>query len=299
MSKINTTFGLLSRTGLVLSSAVVLCVAATAIQPVSAQELQVKFDGKEFQLKKNSIRTQNPVIGNTKGDREEGGSGKKVFPQVAIGKGDTEDGGSGKKRFPRIAIGKGDRDEDKPKTAQIVIGKGDQAEDNEPPKKRQVIVEPKPKKKVQQVVFTEPVAKKKVKKVVVAKAEEPAKKLVIADAAPAEEEAPAETPEVDTETPVDESTTEAPAEGTTTDEQAEAETPAAPEQKFEVGQIVTGADGKSYVIVKIDDTGISAMPLAAFAEYEQPKKVYKKKRKKRYSSYGYSSSRSYGGSSCH
>ena len=57
----------------------------------------------------------------------------------------------------------------------------------------------------------------------------------------------------------------------------------------EVGQIVTGGDGNSYVIVSVDETGVSAMPLTAFVEYEQPvKKVYRKKRnKKRYSSYGY------------
>lgn len=289
MSKLNITFGLLSRTGLAFSGAVVLCVAAAAIEPVSAQELQVKFDGKEFELKKNSIRRQNPVIGTTEGDREEEGKGKKVFPQIAIGKGDTEEGGSKKKRFPKIATGKGDRDEDKPKTAQIVIGKGDQAEDNEPPKKRQVIVEPKPKKKV---VVTEPVVKKK--KVVLAKAEAPAKKVVIADAAPAEEEASEVTPEAETEAPA----AEAPAEETTTEEQAETETPAAPEQTFEVGQIVTAADGNSYVVVKINEGSVSVMPLSAFTQYEQPKKVYKKKRKKRYSTYGYSSSRSYGGSSC-
>ncbi len=310
MSKINTTFSLLSRTGLVLSSAVALCISVAAIEPASAQELQVKFDGKEIELRRNSggsnnsgdgvVKKKSPpriISANTKGDREE----EPKFKTITVGKGDREEEGTSNKKFPRIAIGKGDRDEDKPKSQQIVVGKGDQSEDNEPPKKRQVIVEPKPKKK--KVVVTE-AAPKKLKKLALlteSAAPKKAKKIVIADAAPADEETPAETPEVETETPAEEApAAEAPAEETTTEEQAQAETLAAPEQKFEVGQIVTGGDGKSYVIVKIDDTGISAMPLAAFAEYEQPKKVYKKKRhKKRYSGYGYSNSRSYGGSSCH
>ncbi len=311
MSKINTTFGLLSRTGLVLSSAIVLCVSVAAIEAASAQELRIKFDGKEIELKRNSGGSNNSgdgvvkkkappriISANTKGDRDEGGNGKKVFPQIAIGKGDTEEGGSNKKRFPRIAIGKGDRDEDKPKSQQIVIGKGDQAEDNEPPKKRQVIVEPKPKPKLKKKVVVTEAAPKKLKTLALLTepaAPKKAKKIVVADAAPAEEG----TSEVETETPAEEApAADAPAEETT-GQDAQAETPVTPEQKFEVGQIVTGGDGKSYVIVKIDDTGISAMPLSAFAEYEQPKKVYKKKRKKRYSGYGYSSSRSYGGSSCH
>ncbi len=290
MNKINTSFGLLTRTGLVLSGLVAITVSASAIDAASAQTLKSNFDSKSFELKRKAVVAKGTGDAVLKND----------VPSTLFSvntKGDQEEGDSGKKVFPKIAIGKGDREENEVRTGnkQIVIGKGDQAEDNEPPKKRQVIVEPKPvvKKKVKVAVNTEPVVKKS-KKIILAKAEAPAKKVVIADAAPDEVETPAETPEVETEAPA----AEAPAEETTTDEQAEAETPAAPQQKFEVGQIVTGADGKSYVIVKIDDNGISAMPLAAFAEYEQPKKVYKKKRKKRYSGYGYSSSRSYGGSSC-
>ena len=262
MSKINSTFGLFSYTGLALSGAVALVVATAAIEPATAAEIKVKFDGREFQLKRNSIRAQNPVIGTTKGDRDESDGGKKVFPKVAIGK--------------------GDRDEDKPKTQQIVIGKGDQAEENEAPRKRQVIVEPKPKK----ILVSEDAPKLK-KKVVVAAVEEP-KVEQVADAAPAED-----APAVTEEAPV----TEAPVDAT----EQQAETPAAPEPQFKIGQIVTGGDGKNYVIVKIDEFGVSALPLSAFADYEQPHKVYKKKHKKRYASYGYSYSRkrSYGGSSCH
>jgi hypothetical protein len=138
-----------------------------------------------------------------------------------------------------------------------------------------VIVEPKPKKKI---VVTE-AAPKKAKKIVVASTEAPAEQAIIADAAPV-----VETPDEE------QATTEAPAE-----EQAVAETPAAPEQKFEIGQIIKAGDGISYVIVSINETGVSVLPLSAFAEYQPVKKVYKKKRyKKRYSSY-----RSYGGSSCH
>jgi hypothetical protein len=163
------------------------------------------------------------------------------------------------------------------KIQQIVVGKSDR-DDNAAGSSgggvtRQVIVEPKPKK----IVVTEPKAKKKI---VVAKAEEP--QAVIAEAAPAVE-TPVVTTEVQAETPVAEAV----------------ETPAEPQSKFEVGQIVTTADGISYVIVKIDDSGVSALPLSAFLEEPaQPvyKPVYKKKKyKKRYSSY-----RSYGGySGCH
>ena len=279
MSKINTTLGLLSRTGLVLSSLVAITVSASAIDAASAAELRVKFDGNEIELRRNSGGSNNSGDSVVK---------KKSPPRIisANTKGDQEEGSSGKKVFPRIAIGKGDQAGKKPKTQQIVVGKGDQAEENEAPRKRQVIVEPKLKKN-KKIVVAEAAPKKLKKNVVVAAIEEPAVEKV-ADAAPAEE-APAVTEE---QAPA----TEAPAEETTTDEQVEAETPAAPQQKFEVGQIVTGGDGNQYIIVKVNEASVSVMPLSAYAEYEQPKKVYKKKRhKKRYSSYGYNS---YGGSSC-
>jgi hypothetical protein len=158
-------------------------------------------------------------------------------------------------------------------TQQIVVGKSDRDENatgsGEAGTTRQVIVEPKPKK----IVVTEPTVKK-AKKIVVAKAEEP-KTEVIADAAPEVEQAPVA-------------------------EEPATEAPAAPQSEFKVGQIVTAGDGLSYVIVKIDETGYSVLPLSAFVEEPVYKPVYKKKRKKRYSGYGYSSYRSYGGySSCH
>ncbi len=85
------------------------------------------------------------------------------------------------------------------------------------------------------------------------------------------------------------------------EEEAVTEAPAvAPVAAFKVGEIVTAGDGKSYVIIKVDASGISAMPLTAFTQYQEPaptyKPVAKKKHKKRYSAYrnyGYSSD------SCH
>lgn len=288
MSKPNgNSFSLITRTGLILASVVVLSTSAMAIEPAAAAEaFAVKLDRKDLLVTKKLFKSGESNNGSgattiksvrTKAPREE----EPKFKTVTIGKGDREEEGKTKKLFPRIAIGKGDRDEEgkSTKTQQIVVGKSDQAEADELPVKRQVIVEPKAKKKI---VVTE-AAPKKVQKVLVASTEAPAKKVVVADEAAAEE-TPAVEPEAQTEAPVAE-------------EQATTEAQAAPAQKFEVGQIVTAGDGKTYVIVSVDDLGISAMPLSAFVDYQPVHKVYKKKRyKKRYTNYGYGS---YGGSSCH
>ncbi len=285
---------LFSRIGLAVSGLVVIAATSLPVASASAQALLVKFDGKDFQLKRNGQGGQNSNNNNDnnggsrklqeltvgKGDRDADSAKKRQVPTFQIGKGDRdEDTAQKNNNNLRIRVGKGDRDEDqKIKTKQIVIAKGDRDKADEPaPVKRQIIVEPKVKQKT--IVQAEPVVVKK--KVVVAAVPE-VKKVVIADAEPQVE--PEATPEVQPEAPVEEqAVTEAPA-----------ETPAA---AFKVGQIVTAGDGNSYVIVKVDASGISAMPLTAFTQYQEPaptyKPVYKKRKaKKRYSSYrnyGYSS----------
>lgn len=295
--------------GLGLSGLVVMAAVAMPVTGASAQSIEVKFDGKNFEFKKKrggeGLDERRPVIGTTKSDRD----GEDKRPTLVAPKGDRDD--TPVAVFNRV--GKGQRDgEVKRKNQQIVIGKGNRADDDfEAPKKRQVIVEPKKqkkviaeqpviKKKIKTVAAAEPVLKKKVKvalkaepviakKIEVANVETPD---VVADAAPAEE-----TPEIVTETPAEE--TPAEEQATTEESPAAEEAPAeAPKQTFEVGQIVTAADGNQYIVVKVNEASVSVLPLSAYAAHEEPvKKVYKKKRhKKRYYS---SRSYNYGGSSCH
>lgn len=287
---------LFSRIGLAVSGLVVIAATSLPVASASAQALLVKFDGKDFQLKRQGGQNADNNNGNGgdrkfqqitigKGERDEAKAKKDPpRPVIEVGKGDRDEDAAKKNNNLRIRIGKGDRDEDKkPKNQQIVIGKGDRDKAEEPaPVKRQIIVE---KAKPKKIVQAEPVIVKK-KKVVVAAVPE-VKKVVIADTEePKVEAVPEQETEVAPEAPVEEqAVTEAPV-----------ETPAA---AFKVGQIVTGGDGNSYVIVKIDASGISAMPLTAFTQYEEPAPVYKPVYKKRKAKKRYSSYRTYGGNSCH
>ncbi len=302
---------LISRVGLAVSGLIVIAATALPVATASAQALLVKFEGKDFELKRNGLGGQN-------GNNNNGSGGDRKFQQITIGKGEREAEKSNKKQVPVIEIGKGDRDKDEGKTKsqqivigkgnreegakkkvepRILIGKGDRNKDEGKVVKRQIIVEKaKPKKVVQaepvvvkkkKIVQAEPVVVKK--KVVVAAVPE-VKKVVVADTEPnvevETEAAIEETPEDVAEAPIEEqAVTEAPV-----------ETPAA---TFKVGQVVTGGDGKSYVIVKVDASGISAMPLTAFTQYEEPAPVYKPVYKKRKAKKRYSSYRTYGGNSCH
>lgn len=277
---------LFSRIGLAVSGLVMIAATSLPVAQASAQALLVKFDGKDFQLKRQGGQNGN------NGNNSNVSTGSRKLQQITIGKGGRDEDASKKKQAPVIEIGKGDRDDDqKPKTKQIVIGKGDRDKADEPVK-RQIIVE---KAKTKKIVEAEPVIVRK-KKVVVAAEPVVVKKKVAVAAQPvveqvaladAEEPAPQTTPEVAVEAPVEEeAVTEAPA--------------VAPVAAFKVGEIVTAGDGKSYVIIKVDASGISAMPLTAFTQYQEPaptyKPVAKKKHKKRYSAYrnyGYSSD------SCH
>ncbi|MEZ5925625.1 MAG: hypothetical protein R3D57_14690 [Hyphomicrobiaceae bacterium] len=253
---------LLSRTGLALSGLVILAASTAAIDSASAQSFLGKSDTGAIELR-NKIKNKIQVLRDKKGQTP-------ITIKSVRTKAPRDDEGNTKTQ--QIVVGKSDRNDNG--------GGGGSGLGSTGGVKRQVIVEPKPKKKI---VVADPViapAPKKTKVVVNA----PAKKLVVADVAP-EEDAPAVVEP------------EAPAAETPADETATTETPAAPEQNFEVGQIVTGGDGKSYVVVKIDETGVSALPLSAFVEDQPIQKTYKKKRKKRRYTYGYSGS--YGGSSCH
>lgn len=298
---------LFSRIGLAFSGLVVIAATSLPVASASAQALLVKFDGKDFDLKRRNSGGENNGNGNGngnggdrkfqqitigKGEREAEKSNKKQVPVIEIGKGDRNEDGAKKKASPRILIGKGDRNEDagKTKTQQIVVGKGDRDKDEGKVVKRQIIVEKaKPKKIVQAEPVIIPSVKKK-KKVVLA--DKPAKKILVAATPEPEVEAAAEETQVEV---APEQAIEAPVEEQVVTEEA----PAATVSAFKVGQVVTGGDGNSYVIVKIDDTGISAMPLTAFTQYEEPKPVYKPVYKKRKAKKRYSSYRTYGGSSCH
>lgn len=275
---------LLSRVGLAVSGLIVIAATSLPVATASAQALLVKFDGKDLELKHRNSGGE----GNNNAN-----SGRKI-QQITIGKGDRDEEVAKPKKngVPIIQIGKGDRDEEAPKigTQQITIGKGDREEGSGKkvtPKvligkgdrdknevkvvKRQIIVE---KAKPKKIVEAEPVV---AKKKVVAAAELAVEQVVVADAeAPAVEVAPEAAPET-------------PAEEQAVTEEAPAEV-AAPAPAFKVGQIVTAGDGNSYVIVKVDATGISAMPLSAFTQYEEPAPVYqpvykKRKHKRRYTTY--------------
>jgi hypothetical protein len=297
---------LVSRVGLAVSGLIVIAATSLPVATASAQSLLVKFDGKDIELKRKGSsgegsnnsndggrKFQQITIG--KGDREEGATKKRQVPTIAIGKGDRNED-EGKTKSQQIVIGKGDREEGSGKKAEprILIGKGDRKKDEGKVVKRQIIVE---KAKPKKVVAAAPAVVKK-KKVVVAAAPAVVKKKVVVAAAPAVEKVEVVDAEpVVEETP--EAATEAPVEEQVVTEEAPAPVEAVPAPAFKVGQIVTAGDGNSYVIVKVDATGISAMPLTAFTNYEEPQPVYKPVSKKRKYKKRYSTYRSYGGSSCH